>query len=618
MLNGIYKLKEFLRNLKPAIRRTIKISLDMAVVCFSLLVAYLTRFDWVLTSELRHQFMMVVPVFMVTTIILLMLMNAYSGFYLWWGIKDLKMLVIVQTVVVFLVLMGDVVVRSIHIPRSIFFIYWFTAVCSLSLLRILARSILEIRNIEDRGKRKRLLIVGAGQAAEMLVWQILSDSAIQHEIVGLIDDEPKKFHRSIHGIQVLGGRQLILATVQKFSVDEIIIATPSATSAQMRKIVQECGKTKKPFRTLPGPSELVDGNVSFKSIRPVNIEDILGREQSQMDLPRVKELIQGASVFISGAAGSIGSELCRQILAWEPKKLVAVDKDENAMFYLHLDLKSHGAFIPRVADVKNRIMMEDLFRMHKPNIVFHAAAYKHVPCMELNPPEAILNNVQATMVLSNLAGESGVEKFVQISTDKAVKPSSIMGVSKRLCELYLQHLTKKGHPGFITVRFGSQGSVFTVFERQIREGRPVTVTDSKMSRYFMSIVEACHLILEAAMLGTGGCIFILDMGKPIRILKLAKDMISLSGLEPYKDIPIQITGLRAGEKLHETLWYDFEMKENTRNPKIFMAHSRNSLHQPFESTLHDIVECAGALNIDGMIEKIKILVPEFEPQKVTP
>jgi len=553
---------------------------------------------------------------MVLSLFLFISLGAYSEYWVYWSVRDLKRLLIIHTFAVGLLFLIDGVVRIFTIPRTIFIIYWFFAILLLGGIRMISRTILEI-NTYRGGRRKRILIVGAGRSSEMLIRQIQSDPRLEYEVIGLIDDDPNKINRSIHGIRVRGDRNNIRNIVRSENIDEIIIAIPSAKSLEMQKIVEECGRSGASFRTVPGSRELVDGKITFSRVRKVRIEDLLGRELSSMDFDRVRALIENNAILVTGAAGSIGSELCRQIQFFKPSKLIAVDRDENGLFYLDHELRERCPIEAVVTQVSNRRKMESLLKLHEPKMIFHAAAYKHVPCMELFPDEAILNNLGSTMVLAQAALDAKVEKFIQISTDKAVYPKSIMGASKRLCELYMQHLSGIRGKDFISVRFGnvigSKGSVLTIFEKQIAYGGPITITDSEMERYFMSIDEACKLVLEAAALGEKGQNFMLDMGKPIRIIDLAKHMISLAGFIPWQDIPIEIVGLRPGEKIKEELWYPNEKPALTANPKIFVAKSSRKKSNIFDENIEEIMRLAEEMNIKKMIRKIREVIPEYTP-----
>jgi FlaA1/EpsC-like NDP-sugar epimerase len=615
MLQRIYRFKEALRNLHPLIRRGIKIVADACLLFLSLYLAYLVRFNWVVVQEVTGQFPHVVPVFVVVTLLCLGWSNNYSGFWVWWSVRELKNLAVAIATATAIVLTIDVFFPPIHVPRSVYILYAFFSLGSLTLLRLFARLMLEIPDFVDGESRKRLLIIGAGRAAEMLISQMLANPGIPYSVEGLIDDDHRKKGRSIHGIRVIGNRSAVPEAVHKLKIDEILIALPTARARDMRSIVSICEKAGVPFKTIPGARELMDGKVTLNRVRNVNIDDLLGREQNKIDMERVAAMIRNRAVLVTGAAGSIGSEMCRQIIALHPSVLVALDINENGMFYLDQELREKGAFVPIVASAGNAAKMERLFEQYRPSLVFHAAAYKHVPAMEQNPTEAVMNNVESTMILANAAREARVDKFVQISTDKAVNPTNIMGATKRLCELYCQHLSKQGHNAFLSVRFGnvigSQGSVVTIFEKQIREGRPITVTHPRMKRYFMSIQEACRLVLESAAIGTGGYIYILDMGKPIRIVDLAKHMIRLAGLVPGQDIPIRFTGTRPGEKMDERLWYAYEKPQKTLNSKIKCTNGSYPFPPEFIPRMREIVRHSRRLDTAGMVAEIRKLIPEY-------
>ena len=595
-------------------RKWVKIIFDAVLISISYALCYAIRFDWKLPPEYMHLLFKTMPVFVVVSECVLLVFHSYAAFWVYWGTVELERLLAAHTLSVAVLLALDVVAHSIRIPLSIYVMYWFIALLALTGFRLACKWII-VYQWTDRIEKNRLLVVGAGDAGEMLLDQVARNQSLPFQIVGLIDDDPQKHDRSIHGVRVLGGRDAIPSIVKSKKVDEIVLAIPSATSSQMLHIVQICEQCRVPFRTVPGPSEIVDGRVSINRLRPVRINDLLGREQHEIDLSRVRKFLNGKTILITGAAGSIGSELCTQIQRFEPKAIIAVDKDENGIFYLSNRLSEHGDLHGVVANAGNRKKMESLFKQHRPDIVFHAAAYKHVPSMEAVPDEAILNNLESTMTTMECASVFGAEKFVQISTDKAVNPSSIMGASKRLCELIVQNHARKGKNGFLSVRFGnvigSQGSVFTVFEKQIREGKLLTVTHPDMKRFFMTIEEACRLVLEAAAIGKGGCIFGLDMGEPIWIVDLAKQMAALASSKPVEEIPIQFTGVRSGEKFSEELWYPYEKPLMSDNPKILYVKNSNSITEGFEEKIRGILDDARNMEIESMLLKIKEIIPEY-------
>jgi FlaA1/EpsC-like NDP-sugar epimerase len=601
-------------------RKPVKFIADCILLAFSYYVSFLLRFDFSIPGDQARVFLYSLPGAVLIPILFFIIFDFYNSLWSFWSLRELKQLVAVYSLSILTLLVLAVSAwMGLHlplVPRSIFILHGAIGILLLGGLRMAYRMFME-RSSFPAHTAKRILIVGAGQSAEMLLRQIHKDPKLHYRVVGLIDDDESKHHRKLHGVQVLGPREVITQAVRAEAADEIIIAVPSATSKQMQAIVRQCELSGVPFRTLPGPKELMDGQVVFNRVRKVKIDDLLGREQGTMDEGRVRSLLEGKRVMVTGAAGSIGSELCRQIARFKPASLLAVDKDENGCFYLGLQLREIGPFECVVVNAANSRKMTYLFERHKPQVVFHAAAYKHVPCMEAVPDESVTNNLGVTKTVADLSVKFGVKKFIQISTDKAVYPTNIMGASKRLCEMYVQNISKSGKAGFISVRFGnvigSQGSVFTVFEKQIQEGKPITVTHEDMERFFMTIPEACRLVLEAATLGKGGCTFVLDMGEPINIADLARHMIALSGFKPDEDIPIQFTGPRPGEKLEERLWYDYEMPTRSENPRIMVTKSNGELPKDLDAKFNEILRLAGDVQIHPMIDKIREIIPEYQP-----
>ena len=454
-------------------------------------------------------------------------------------------------------------------------------------LRVLRRALYErdstkrqnaTRLSKKGGARKPVLLIGAGRAGVMVAREIKLRGDVDLEVKGFIDDDPKKVGSVLQGVKVLGTAADIPRLVSALNIDHVVISFAEASRQEFRRILDICERAGVRVRTVPGIYELVQGNVKVSRIRDVQIEDLLGREQVQLDQESMRHFLSGKTVMITGAGGSIGSELVRQAARFEPASLLLVERSEFALFSLEQELCNSTmqvTAIPLVADVGDEARMHTIFQKYRPQVVLHAAAHKHVPMMESNPSEAIRNNVLATRSLGELASEFGAESFVLISTDKAVCPTSVMGASKRVAELIIQDLNRSSDTRFLAVRFGnvigSAGSVIPTFRDQIRRGGPVTVTDPEMVRYFMTIPEAAQLVLQAGALGEGGEIFILDMGEPVRILDLAKDTITLSGLRPFEDINIVFTGIRPGEKLFEELQTSEEKVITTRHPKIFIG-----------------------------------------------
>jgi FlaA1/EpsC-like NDP-sugar epimerase len=476
------------------------------------------------------------------------------------------------------------------------------------------------------GPGKNVLIVGAGQAGEMILRELLGNNRLSYNPIGFVDDNRKKLRRTIHGITVLGHTRDIPRIVDKYNVAEIFFAIPSAPSKAKRRIMLLCKRTTASFKTLPGVGELLDGTVKVSALHEFQIEDLLGRESVRLDTAAIGAYLRDKTVLITGSGGSIGSELCRQVAQFSPKRLVLYDNSEFNLYQIEMNLIElfpELIIYPIIGSVLNQRKVEKTLKEFTPEVVFHAAAYKHVPLMELNIGEALCNNALGTWIVAKLAQKYGVMKFVMISTDKAVRPTNIMGVSKRMAELFCQSFGQNSKTQFVTVRFGnvlnSMGSVIPLFKRQIAKGGPITVTHPDIYRYFMTIPEAVQLIMQAGAMGRGGEIFILDMGEPIKIADLARDMITLSGLEPDKDIKIVFTGLRPGEKLYEELLSDGEEVKSTLHDKIKVVGADeiewDSLLQKMEELLNSL---ENEISDDIIVSKIKDIVPEFHPENGGP
>lgn len=424
----------------------------------------------------------------------------------------------------------------------------------------------------------RVLMVGAGDAGAGMLKEIERAKDSGKRVVAVIDDDPGKIGKKIVGKKIVGGKDYIITAAEKYGIDEIIIAIPSATKKQIQGIVNECNKTDCKVKILPAFIDLIDGKVSINNLRDVNIEDLLGRESVKVDLHSISSYLQDRAVLVTGGGGSIGSELCRQIASFHPKTLIALDVYENTVYELAQELSAsypNLSFHVAVASVRNKNRVEDIFSRYYPEVVFHAAAHKHVPLMETNPKEAVLNNILGTKNVIDLSHDYRVEKFVLISTDKAVNPTNVMGASKRVAEMLLQEKSLASSTNFSAVRFGnvlgSNGSVLPLFRRQIEQGGPVTVTHEEVTRYFMTIPEAVQLVIQAGAIAEGGEIFILDMGEPVKIMDLAENIIRMSGYVPRSDIDIKVTGLRPGEKLYEELLLEEEGIKETTHDHIFVG-----------------------------------------------
>jgi len=469
--------------------------------------------------------------------------------------------------------------RSALLPRSVPVLY-----LGLELL-LLAGPRLLYRWLKDRRLRlpsgQRVLIVGAGRAGEMLVRDMLRDPKRAYCPVGFVDDKPRRQGAEVHGVPVLGASTAIPELVARLDIDLVLLAVPSARAAEMRRLVGLCEAAGRPFRTVPELGSLMRGELGMAQLRPVSIEDLLGRDPVRLDWSGIRAGLAGRAILISGAGGSIGAELCRQLAQAAPERLILVDHHEFNLYRIELELGEHYPELPLsryLLDVTDVSALRALFARERPAIVFHAAAYKHVPMLEDQIRAAVRNNVLGTRRLAEMAATSGCERFVLISTDKAVRPANVMGATKRLAERLCQALDARSGCRFMTVRFGnvlgSAGSVVPLFRRQIEQGGPLTLTHPEIERYFMTIPEACQLIMQAAVIGAGGEIFVLDMGEPVRIRDLAEQMIRLSGREPEVEIAIRYIGLRPGEKLYEELFYADEALGETDHPKIRVARAQ--------------------------------------------
>jgi FlaA1/EpsC-like NDP-sugar epimerase len=471
---------------------------------------------------------------------------------------------------------------------------------------------------------RRVLIVGAGDAGEQIARAMLSERRSQYFPVGLVDDDPAKQGITIHGVRVLGTRQEIPRFVQQHEVEELLIAMPSVSSKVIRETV-EIGRRAglKDIKILPGFHELVTGRVGLTDIRSLQLEDLLGREPVRLDMREIESYLKDKIVLVTGAAGSIGSELCRQIVKFNPQLLIALDQDESGLFAIHNELAQRSLNTKLsgvIADIRDTCKIEQIFEYYRPHVVFHAAAYKHVPLMEAHPDEAVKNNILGTLILAEAAQRTRVEKFVLISTDKAVNPTSVMGATKRVAEIILQAMNGQGPTKFVSVRFGnvlgSRGSVIPIFQEQIKRGGPVTITHEEMRRYFMVTSEAVLLVLQAGALGQGGEVFVLDMGEPVRIIDLAREMIRLSGYEPDRDIPIVFIGSRPGEKFFEELLTAEEGTVATKHEKIFVARtSAPSSPKQLWQQLHKLEKLAEQGAHDDIIRTLQELVPTYKPAR---
>jgi FlaA1/EpsC-like NDP-sugar epimerase len=556
-------------------------------------------------------------------------LGMFAGLWRYTGAKDLVALTR-ATALSTLIFAAFIVIGGYRsYPRSILIIDFLLTMILVGGLRFGARSLWQLaQNVGQKrpeGERKRVLIVGAGNAGEMLLREMQKTHVGRYEAVGFVDDNPNKRGVAIHGVKVLGRLADAPALVKRERIDEVVIAIPSAPGKEMRRIVDTVSPAGVPIRTMPGIDQLISGQVTLNQLRSVNIEDLLGRDPVMLDNESLQAMLGNHVVLVTGAGGSIGAELCRQVARFNPTRLVLVERSEPALYEIHRELASHHPgldVVPCIADICDAERVRAVFARHRPQTVVHAAAHKHVPMMEWNPGEAIKNNVGGTKTVADAAHEFGAQQFVMVSTDKAVNPTSMMGATKRVAELYVQALNQKSKTRFVAVRFGnvlgSAGSVIPLFKEQIAKGGPVTVTDPEMRRYFMTIPEASQLVLQAATIGRGGEIFVLDMGQPVKIVDLARDLITLSGLVPDKDIEIRFTGLRPGEKLFEELSTAEEKAEKTRHPKIFIGRLPSRALDEVSRQVERLLDGANELGIDDAVRRVREVVPELQREQPEP
>jgi len=598
----------------------VKLLLDVSIAGLSAWSAFVLRLDFPVLRYYRQG----MALYIVLAVLVKMSANFFFGLYRQsWnsiGIRDLlglgRAVAAATCVLFFSVLFFS---GGYRIPRSIPLIDALLTFLLWGGARLTVRLVLEdyIRPVgrKSAGEKKRVLIIGAGDAGTMIAREMLRHPEARMTPVAFLDDDPGKKGLTFVGSPVLGSVERLPDAVRKFGIDEILIAIPSAQGDVIRAIVDRAAKLNVPARIIPGIWEVLSGRVSISSIRDVEVEDLLNREPVRLELDEIAGYVRGRTVLVTGAGGSIGSEIVRQLIPFAPARLVLLGRGENSLFQIEQELCAEHLCLPFttvVADVRNRERLARVFERFHPQVVFHAAAHKHVPLMEENPEEAILNNVFGTANLAELALEHAVEVFVNISTDKAVNPTSIMGASKRVAEMIVRSTSARAGEGraFVSVRFGnvlgSRGSVIPTFKEQIRRGGPVTVTHPDMTRYFMTIPEAAQLVLQAGGMKHNGAVFVLDMGEPVKITDLAEDLIRLSGFEPGNDIEITYTGIRPGEKLFEELLTAEEGTDSSRFKKIFFARN-NDLPEGFDELLDELrgaAECEREGDIRTLLKRI--------------
>ena len=604
-------------------RVVVKFLLHLAIFISANYLAYLVRFDFNIPPA--HVLVMreTIPVLLVAKTLGFLSFGLFRGWWRYVSIRDIFPIAAGCTLGS-LLFAGAVVLLwgPYHIPRSIYFLDWGNTLLIVLAFRYMIRAGREAFGRKRRATDRRVLIVGAGAAGQMIAREIVENASLGMEEVGFIDDDPAKIGTRIQGLKVLGGHERIGEICRKHEVDEIIIAIPSAPPKVVREIVEHCREVSASFRILPGVGELIDGKVSVKALRDVDLADLLGRDPVALDVGLIRREITGHTVMVTGAAGSIGSELCRQLGKLSPAKLVMFEIAESPLYELELDMRERFpdlCLVPAIGDIRDRRRVEEIVAAHRPSVVYHAAAYKHVPVMEVHPSEAVKTNVLGTRIVAEIAAEFDVSRFVLVSTDKAVRPTNVMGATKRVAELIVQNMNGKGcSTMFVSVRFGnvldSAGSVIPIFRKQLETTGKLTVTHPETSRYFMLIPEAAGLILQAGAMGAGGEVFVLDMGKPVKIVDLAMNMIRLSGKELGVNAEIVFTGLRPGEKLREELVIEGEDVVRTAHPKVMKMIGDGTVTEEWTRCLENTIDLA-LLHGENLriVKNLDILVKGYTP-----
>jgi FlaA1/EpsC-like NDP-sugar epimerase len=615
------------------IRRPLIVIAHIIAFASSLMLSFLVVQNMQFRVEWLELYPALLMFFLVIKLPVFGFFKQYRGWWRYVGISDLLGIFGASLVSTFIIVVLWFVVGNIPAVRAglpsglerpaegVCIADMFATVFMLGGLRIIIRLYFEEFRTDEAGRLKRFLIVGAGNAGEALLREVLRMPAAIYDVVGLIDDDTAKQGTHIHGIPILGTVEQLPKICEERKIEEIAIAMPSASPQQLRRVIHVCEGIKIKFQTVPSITDIASGKLRVSHIRPVEIGDLLGkfgREEVQLDMDLIEAFARDKTILVTGAGGSIGSEMCRQLCNFNPKLLLLIEQAENPLFYIERELRKKFAAVnikAVVCNITDKVRVEEVFQEYKPQVVIHAAAHKHVPLMELNAGEAIKNNILGTQIVADAADSYGTANFVMISTDKAVNPTSIMGSSKRIAEMYIQDLSRTSKTHFVTVRFGnvlgSDGSVVPIFKKQIAEGGPVTITHPEMKRYFMTIPEASQLVLQAASMGKGGEIFVLDMGEPVKIVDLARQLITLSGFRPGEDIEMIFTGPRSGEKLFEELSIEGEDMQRTRHPKISIWKNIPMDRDKLRVGISELVTIAKTRTCGEIVRKIKELVPEY-------
>ena len=600
-------------------RKVVIVTSQMCLFVISCYGSFLLRFDFHPPESYQSLFVRTLAIVIAVELLVFYAFGLLRGWWRYSGMSDaLAICLASSTSAIVLYVLFELVFRVDGYPRSIFAINLLLTMVVSGGARFAVRAYTE--SAQSTVAQLNTLIVGAGRAGSTIAHELKRNSELALKPIGFVDDDSSKHGIRIHGLKVLGSCERMPKIIHEMSIRCVLIAIPSATGEQVEQIIAKCRQCKVDFKILPPFSRHISGGrSSLADLRSARLEDLLGRQPVQIDLASIRKRLEGKVLLITGAGGSIGSELSRQVCSYAPREVILVDRSENCLFKLGLDFSTNlpqQRFIPVVADIQDVSAMREIFALHRPDVVFHAAAYKHVPLMEQSCFQAVANNIFGTYNVALVARQFGCKTFVMISTDKAVNPTNVMGVTKRIAELIILGLQRE-HTRYVAVRFGnvlgSNGSVVPVFQQQIAAGGPVTVTHPEARRYFMTIPEAVQLVLQASSMGTSSEIFVLEMGQQIRITDLARNLIRLSGLEPDQDIPIVYTGLRPGEKLFEELMLEGEGIKPTSHPKIRVLDGGPVSFELVQLWLDELSALVEAKNIYGLVETFKSIVPEYKP-----
>lgn len=614
------------KNKKLIFRIILLVLMDMLIITAAGPLAIYVRYNLFFEPqaiEFIENIFQYLPVNLILTVIVFAVFRLYQGIWKYASASDLVNIILACLVSAVTQTVG-MTLMGLRFPRSYPFMYFAVLTAGISIFRFTYRIFAYFRQKQQgliKEGKTNTMIVGAGEAGNTLLKELQNSKFVEQNVCCLVDDDPGKIGKYLRGVLVAGNRKDICRLAEEYHIDEIMIAIPSASHAEIQELLDICSQTSCKLKVLPGIYQLVNGEVSVSKLRNVEIEDLLGREPIDTQVESIMGYVSGKVVLVTGGGGSIGSELCRQIARHEPKQLVIFDIYENNAYDIQQELKRDYLelnLVVLIGSVRNTHRINGVFEKYHPQIVYHAAAHKHVPLMEDSPNEAIKNNVMGTYKTAQAADKYGVSRFVLISTDKAVNPTNIMGASKRLCEMVIQMMNNRSKTEFVAVRFGnvlgSNGSVIPLFKKQIEEGGPVTVTHPDIIRYFMTIPEAVSLVLQAGARAKGGEIFVLDMGKPVKILDLALNLIRLSGLKPYEDIDIVFTGLRPGEKLYEELLMDEEGLQSTDNELIHIGKPIDFDEELFIHQLEELDELS-RMDSPKIKEKVMEVVPTYHMKK---